>query len=566
MAYFNGRAYTNLRGINLLPANGALRFETPDRTPTTTSGERILYVDSSNVLQYDDGSSTTALGASGVVSSFSLNDAYDDGNEITVDGTGVTLTASIATTALQITQSGAGDDIQGTSNNWAVDANGIADFSHVFLADNAELRFGNTQGSSDAQITWNGTLLNVAGATDFDNNVTTQGTFTAVGSAGSNSLTVTAGDVSIGDGSVTATDADDAATLSITNTSTFSQTTSGVVTIIADSATSGNVIDVNADALTSGTMLHLDTTSAGFVGEYIVCFDGAAADFTVAGNGATTIAGNAGSDVFTITAGDVSIADGSITLVDADNAASLSVTNNSATSGDLLVLSGTGQTTGSGILVTGGGANITASGQVVDVVMGAATTGSGLRVATTGTYTGTVGVLEVVADSATTGTVAVIGADGLTTGTILSLESTSAGFTTGDYLVASDGSVDVFSVKRNGHLSFRQSTAPTIAATTQNGITAAAITAGSTDTCGIITTTGTSSTGDTVLTITFEEAYAIAPVVALTAVNEAAAQNADDATSGSYISSTTTTTFVITIPGASGSTPSWNYVVFEMGS
>ena len=63
------------------------------------------------------------------------------------------------------------------------------------------------------------------------------------------------------------------------------------------------------------------------------------------------------------------------------------------------------------------------------------------------------------------------------------------------------------------------SNVPTIAVTTQAGITAAAITAGSTDTCGTITTTGTSS-GATILDVTFGYAYAAAPkMVVLTPAN-----------------------------------------------
>ena len=115
-------------------------------------------------------------------------------------------------------------------------------------------------------------------------------------------------------------------------------------------------------------------------------------------------------------------------------------------------------------------------------------------------------------------------------------------------------------------MSTRQTTKPTIAVGTQNGVTAAAVSNGSTDTAGIITTTGTSAAGDTVFTVTFEEAYAVAPVVQIQPLNEAAAQNADDAGSGAYVSSTTTGTFVVTIPGASGATPSWSYLAIEMGS
>ena len=99
--------------------------------------------------------------------------------------------------------------------------------------------------------------------------------------------------------------------------------------------------------------------------------------------------------------------------------------------------------------------------------------------------------------------------------------------------------------------------------TTQNGITDAAITDGSTDTCGIITTISTNdNVGTSVITVTFGKTYAIAPVVVLTAANN----------SGRivecFISSTTATTFVVTHPASAsaGATPSWYYQVIEMGS
>ena len=41
---FNGRNYSGFRGINLKETNGAIRFETPLTTPTTTSGERLIYI------------------------------------------------------------------------------------------------------------------------------------------------------------------------------------------------------------------------------------------------------------------------------------------------------------------------------------------------------------------------------------------------------------------------------------------------------------------------------------------------------------------------------------------
>lgn len=110
----------------------------------------------------------------------------------------------------------------------------------------------------------------------------------------------------------------------------------------------------------------------------------------------------------------------------------------------------------------------------------------------------------------------------------------------------------------DGHIRSQQTTAPTIAVTVQNGITAAAITAGSTDTKGNITTTGTqNATSPTVLTITFNKVYNVAPIVVITAAN---------LTGGvcPYYVSATTTNFTLSFQGsAPAATPSFNYMVIE---
>ena len=108
---------------------------------------------------------------------------------------------------------------------------------------------------------------------------------------------------------------------------------------------------------------------------------------------------------------------------------------------------------------------------------------------------------------------------------------------------------------KNGHLRSEQTTAPTVAVTTQNGITAAAIAAGSGDTKGNITTTGTNNGTNTVLTITFNMTYSVAPIVVITAANA----NAQACT---YYVTSTTTTFVLNFKGG-GATPSFNYTVIE---
>ncbi len=192
-------------------------------------------------------------------------------------------------------------------------------------------------------------------------------------------------------------------------------------------------------------------------------------------------------------------------------------------------------------------------------VTSSATTGAVFSVTDTGIYTG-VGVDQVVANSLTSGVATLISITGATTGIGQTVKATAATLTTGRYYSANDAAGEVFGIGANGHIhSTVGATPPTIAVTTQAGITAAAITAGGSDTCGVITTTGT-STGATILTVTFNKTYTTAPkTVSLTPANAAAAMP----NTGYFISSITATTFVITVAagGTYAATPSWYYQV-----
>lgn len=294
-----------------------------------------------------------------------------------------------------------------------------------------------------------------------------------------------------------------ATAFSVTNTGIFTGTS--VDSITANSATTGTIQLITANGLTSGHGTVI--TSSGTI----------------------------------VTTGDL-----------------LSVIGNSATTSTGLVrISGTGMTTGTTLSVTGGGANQTSAGIVQALIMGASTVGIGQSITTTGVYTGA-GIQQLIANSATTGTIGSISATGLTTGVGLKVVATAATLTTGFYAAFNDSALNVLTVGANGHLTSNQTTAPTIVVSTQNGITAAAVTAGSTDVCGTITTTGTNNnSGNTVLTLTFNKTYTVAPkFVVWSEVNNSAGI-------ASIFSTTTATTAVLNIvaSASSGATPSWNYFV-----
>lgn len=296
------------------------------------------------------------------------------------------------------------------------------------------------------------------------------------------------------------------ATFSVTNTGVY--TGVGAFQVIGDSATTGVVSLMTGNGLTTGTVLSL--TSTGTI----------------------------------ITTGEVL------------NIAA----NNATTSTGVLRVSATGLTSGFATEITSGGANLSTGG-ALNISNGASTAGTAVVVTSTGVMTTTAGLLTLTGNSATTasGLLRVNGL-GITSGLIAQFNATAATLTTGRYISMNDAQGEVFGIGANGHIhSTVGATAPTIAVTTQNGITATAITAGGSDTCGVITTTGTNNNGgDTVITVTFNKTYTTAPkFVVLSELNNSAG------IASIYISSITATTFIFHIiaSASSGATPSWAYLV-----
>lgn len=420
MATYNGRNLTPVSGLNITSRSGVIRFETPDLTPVTTSGERVLYVDSSNNLKYDNGSSVVTIAAAtgAGLPTFETLFAGDATFTITPDttftiaGNRATATDVVTITniaggsgsCLQITNSGSGNDIDGTSNTWGVTSAGVLSCAGLTLTG------ANTITTSSGDITWTledndatALAIGASGATSMMTFVTTNGAEAVVFG---NALTVTDGVTTLGSTS------NAAAALIIQNDTitTFGNGTTedqGMVVLSSDTLTTGNLLRLQLDesALNGGAFLKCVQTDAG------------AAVFTVAENGVTTIAGAGGSNALVVTAGDVVFSDASIALTDADNAASFTVTNNTATTASVVVVAGsgtfTGTTTSSFMTVTPSGlttgtgiymplAALT-TGTALSIVPGATmTTGTGLDITTTGTVVTTGELVNLVANSATT--------------------------------------------------------------------------------------------------------------------------------------------------------------------
>lgn len=317
---------------------------------------------------------------------------------------------------------------------------------------------------------------------------------------------------------------------------------------------------LNGSAISAqGNVTGSGTTGATFSVTNSGVYTGVGA-FQVIGNSATTgvvalMTGNG------LTSGSVLSLTSSGTIVTTGNI--LNIAGNSATtSTGLLTVSGTGLTSGFAASITSGGANLTTGG-ALNISNGASTAGVAVVVTSTGVMTTTAGLLTLAGASATTasGLLRITGT-GLTSGLGMQITATQATLTTGRYFSANNAANEVFGIGANGHIHSTASVdVPTIAVTSQAGITAAAITAGGTDTCGVITTTGT-STGATILDVTFGKTYTTAPKGVIIAPANAAASMPN---TSYFVSATSATGFTITVAagGTYAATPSWRYIVIQ---
>jgi len=252
----NNQNYSSPRNINL--KGGILRFDKTHSSNPLGDLSYGLYVDSSDNLIYRTLTTSVTLGAIGTGSSApSLDAIYAGDASLAITAGALTLAGAHASNdvllitnasgsgdCIQITNSGTGNDIEGTSDTWHFSKAGDATLNKLVMA----------------------------------------------GDATADSLTVTAGDVVFSDGSVTITDADDATTLSITNDScvgtapliyitgsgTYTGTDvtsfvtinpSGLVAgtafyLLVDALATGLGMHIVGDAVTSGSLLTVSSSSA----------------------------------------------------------------------------------------------------------------------------------------------------------------------------------------------------------------------------------------------------------------------------------------------------------------
>ena len=311
---------------------GWLELKSYSADPTDTESLRrgLCFVDT--VLKKWNGTNWVAITGGGGTSSW--DELYDNDKTLTIDNTtltyavtadvdGLTITGSATVDSgalLQFTSGGDAKDIQGTSDSWSITKAGILACTGVTMGDSESIVFGD---GSDASIDWDNatSLLDVAGDVNFegavnftdDLTVAASKSLTLTGAAGTDYLILTAGDFLMSEGSITLTDDDNAASLSVTN--------DGATTV--GNAADAGVVNLTCDTLTSGTLLNLSVTEGTLSGgNYIKCWDETAgsAVFTVGESGLVSIAGDAaGTDVLVISAGDILLDDSDSNIIESEN-------------------------------------------------------------------------------------------------------------------------------------------------------------------------------------------------------------------------------------------------------
>lgn len=492
----NGKPYSTPRNVNL--KDGLLLFSktySADPFGDDTDG---LYVNDSNQLVFVHQGTSTVIGSGGGGTTPTWEDLYTADKTFAIAGATWTLAGANATAdvltvtnasgsgdCIQITNSGTGYDIEGTSGTWFVTKAGAATFVGVTpggdITSTATAIDWDIIDDNDSALSFDaggkaGILALVS--TNGAEGVTTSGYFTAAG-------------VITGNGA--------------SNTVSNLLLTNNTATTFGADADSSGVAVIRSTSLTTGSLLQLQLTEATLDGGfYLTCRSAAVANvLTIGENGRIAIVGAGGSNMIAITAGDVALSDGSVTLTDADNAATFSATNNTATTASVFVFAGsgvfTGSTTTSFMTITPSGlttgtavylpvAALT-TGKALHIVGNALTTGNLVSVTSSATAIATTGRLVSIVHSGATGTSAVLSefSTAATDETTLLRLTASAALAAGVVLDISAAAMTTGTALDIGGMA---------ALTTGNGIVVAA--SGTTQTTGILlslTSAGTAITG-----------------------------------------------------------------------
>jgi hypothetical protein len=455
-AYFTGGKKANGGGVAFFWSNTLL--------PDLTSADRAIGFQST-APKYWNGTSWAAF-SSGAGGYTTWDELYANDKSLTIDSTTLTFSLTHATNngltftsgagtghLIQITNSGSGNDINGTSDTWSVTKAGLATFATGSIL-GGTTKFGT--GSATGTITSNGaydlvletnsgtnsskiTITDAANG-NITNAMNGTGKFVISGTTTHNdAFQVAAGDVVVTLGSLTLSDDQDAISFALTN---------NTATTIGNASSTG-VVNWISTSLTTGALVNLELTEGTLAGGwYLRGWDATAgsASWSIGEKGAMILKGsNATTAVATFTAGKFVMSDGNVAITSSDTTDFVSLTNDSLLANNALIVKGSGIFTGTGtssfVAITPTGAT---TGTGLYIALAAATTlsyaldittstttGTAARLTNTGILTGVGAALSIIADAATTAGASAgegvvnVSVDGLTTGAALNIESLS---------------------------------------------------------------------------------------------------------------------------------------------
>lgn len=241
---------------------------------------------------FDNGKLIDSSTATGAANAFSVGGAAAD-DKIEIYHTSTEAHINARADDLYITA--AGGDIQFDNENLVTTGKVTADGGLEIGADNVNLTLGANDGT-DSKIFFDGS----GNLTFYDSNHGSNVTLSDMTGSNLNSPTVI-GDMTFSDGKLTIADTSDEEVLGIT----------------ADSVTTNSIVSISGDGITTGNLMYLSATEATLNGgAYIQCYDetAGAAVFKVKEDGEVEITGTDGSDMLTLTAGDIQLTSGDIDI------------------------------------------------------------------------------------------------------------------------------------------------------------------------------------------------------------------------------------------------------------
>lgn len=483
MAVLNGKKHTAMWGGIDVKTRSALqdaviRFDLVNTAPTTTTGHRYLYTNSSSQLVYDNGTSTVIVGAAGGAAT-TWEALFTNDTTLAMTATGMTMSQSGNAMVLTLTKTGTGAGAVLTTNNAGTGSDlalvkteasstGIVmnTFHNSATAADSDVIFehlvrGTDDAGTPASVSY-GRIRFLADDVSASSEDATYQLALMVAGTSRTCLDITGSSFMIGDGNSAATidtsgafdlvlqtnAGTDSGTITITDAANGNiqiapngtgildlnsgfdidagSTETCTITVVG---TTGNGLAIDSSTITSGNVVYINHSVSGTLngGNLLsLAVDGAAVA-TWGESGNMTLAGSAvGTAVVTLTAGNLVLSDGNVGITSTGTTDIVAITANSLLANNALIVAGSGTFTGTG------------TSSFVAITPTGATTGTGLYIALAAATT--LSYALDITTSTTTGTAARLTNSGILTGvgaalSIIADAATTAGNSAGEGVV-----------------------------------------------------------------------------------------------------------------------------------